>query len=216
MKKHLYCLYMMGKFSLYGLVLQIFFINLLYAGNSNAQGTKDISEIMVTVDFENASLEETFATLSNLTELSFVFDKKFINEQARVNLDVQNQSLEQVLLSLSASHNLAFQQVNDRISAKNRHSIFEEAQEEELEVSARVTDESGEPLPGATIAVEGSSKGTVTDVNGSYQLEVPDGSTLIFSFIGFKKQTIPVGNQKVINVILSYDDTSLEEVVVVG
>ena len=217
MKKHLYCLYMMGKFSLYGLVLQIFFINLLYAGNSNAQGTKDISEIMVTVDFENASLEETFATLSNLTELSFVFEKKFINEQARVNLNVQNQSLEQVLLSLSASHDLAFQQVNDRISVKNRDANHNKAmEEEEVVVSGRVTDESGEPLPGATIAVEGSSKGTVTDSEGNYQLEVPDGSTLTFSFIGFKKQSIQVGNQTVIDVVLSFDDTSLEEVIVVG
>jgi len=85
-----------------------------------------------------------------------------------------------------------------------------------VNITGTVTDEEGEPLPGATVTVLGTTKGTVTDVDGKYSIEVEEGATLQFSFIGFEKQKIVVGNQAVIDVTLKLDDNSLEEVVVVG
>ena len=80
-----------------------------------------------------------------------------------------------------------------------------------------VTDESGEPLIGAGVVVEGTTIGTVTGIDGDYELTVPaDAVNLVFSFIGLSDQTIPIAGQTVINVVLKEDSTFLDEVVVVG
>src|SRR5690606_32715658 len=65
-------------------------------------------------------------------------------------------------------------------------------------------------------AVPGTSIGTATDLDGKYALSVPEGSTLVFSFIGFESQEVEVGERSVINITLIEDLTSLDEVVVVG
>ena len=80
-----------------------------------------------------------------------------------------------------------------------------------------VTDESGEPLIGAGVVVEGTTIGTITGIDGDYTLTVPaDAVNLVFSFIGLSEQTIPIAGQTVINVVLKVDSTFLDEVVVVG
>ena len=80
-----------------------------------------------------------------------------------------------------------------------------------------VTDESGEPLIGAGVVVEGTTIGTVTGIDGDYELTVPaDAVNLVFSFIGLSDQTVPIAGQTVIDVVLKVDSTFLDEVVVVG
>ena len=80
-----------------------------------------------------------------------------------------------------------------------------------------VTDESGEPLIGAGVVVEGTTVGTITGIDGDYELTVPaDAVNLVFSFIGLSEQTVPIAGQTVINVVLKVDSTFLDEVVVVG
>ena len=80
-----------------------------------------------------------------------------------------------------------------------------------------VTDETGEPLIGAGVVVEGTTIGTVTGIDGDYELTVPaDAVNLVFSFIGLSEQTVPIAGQTVINVVLKVDSTFLDEVVVVG
>ena len=84
-------------------------------------------------------------------------------------------------------------------------------------ITGVVTDESGEPLIGAGVVVEGTTIGTVTGLDGDYTLTVPaDAVNLVFSFIGLSDQTVPIAGQTVINVTLKEDSTFLDEVVVVG
>ncbi|MEX2592376.1 MAG: TonB-dependent receptor [Anditalea sp.] len=85
-----------------------------------------------------------------------------------------------------------------------------------MTVSGTVVDINGEAIPGVTVSVPGTTIGTATDLDGKYALEVPEGSTLVFSFIGFESQQITVGDQSVIDITLSEDMASLDEVVVVG
>ena len=81
-------------------------------------------------------------------------------------------------------------------------------------VSGTVTDQNGRPLPGVTVMVEGASAGTVTDMAGKFNLEVPEESSLVFSFVGYQSETRSVGNQSTINVILREDVAVLQEVVI--
>ena len=84
-------------------------------------------------------------------------------------------------------------------------------------VTGTVTDETGETVIGANVTVKGTTNGTITDINGKFTLnQVQPQSVLVFSFIGYMPQEIPVGNQRTFNVILKEDVQSLEEVVVVG
>jgi TonB-dependent starch-binding outer membrane protein SusC len=83
-------------------------------------------------------------------------------------------------------------------------------------ISGTVTDDTGYPLPGVAIVLQGTTTGTVTNFDGIYQLEVPQNAVLIFSFIGMRSQEIAVSNRTTINVILEADAFNVEEVVVVG
>ncbi|WP_276374907.1 TonB-dependent receptor [Chryseolinea sp. H1M3-3] len=84
-------------------------------------------------------------------------------------------------------------------------------------VTGKVTSEDdGTALPGVSILEKGTTNGTVTDVNGEYAITAGDNATLIFSFVGFTTQEIPVGSKSSINVVLTTDVIALNEVVVVG
>lgn len=86
----------------------------------------------------------------------------------------------------------------------------------DVEVTGVVRDQNQQPIPGVTVSVQGTAIGTATDMDGRYSLTVPEGATLVFSFIGFNTHTVRVGAQNVIDVVLLEDISSLEEVVVVG
>ena len=82
-------------------------------------------------------------------------------------------------------------------------------------VSGRITSsEDGLPLPGVNVIVKGSSDGTVTDIDGNYKIAVPEGSTLVFSFIGYETIERQVGATSVLDVALSADTKQLSEVVI--
>jgi TonB-linked SusC/RagA family outer membrane protein len=88
--------------------------------------------------------------------------------------------------------------------------------QEKVSISGKVIDDTGFGLPGVSILEKGTANGTVTDVNGAYNLQASPQSTLVFSFIGFTTQEIPVNGQTSINVQMIEDMIGLEEVVVVG
>lgn len=83
-------------------------------------------------------------------------------------------------------------------------------------VSGKVVDEQNDVLPGVNIQVKGTTTGGNTDANGHYSISIPSGGSLIFSFIGYQSQDVPVGNRSVINVTLKADIAVLKEVLVVG
>ncbi len=76
--------------------------------------------------------------------------------------------------------------------------------------------DNGETLPGVSVMVKGTQNGTITDLNGSYKITATNKDVLIFSFLGYKKQEVAVGEQTVIDVKLQIEETGLDEIVVVG
>ncbi len=86
-----------------------------------------------------------------------------------------------------------------------------------IKVTGKVIDSTNEGVPGVNVQVKGGSLGTITDVDGNYKIDVPNSkSVLVFSFIGYETQEVPVGNKTVINVSLKDDTQVLDEVVVVA
>ena len=82
-------------------------------------------------------------------------------------------------------------------------------------VTGQILDENGQPIIGATVRLQESSAGTITDIDGNFSLDVPEGKKVVVSYIGYIKQTlVPKGN--VLRVVLQEDNQKLDEVVVVG
>lgn len=84
-------------------------------------------------------------------------------------------------------------------------------------LTGTVSDTSGLPIPGANVMIEGTTKGTTTDIDGNYTLlEVNTGDNIVFSFIGFANQVVAYNGQTTVNIVLQEDATQLQEVVVIG
>lgn len=87
----------------------------------------------------------------------------------------------------------------------------------QIKITGTVTDETKETVIGANITVKGTTIGTISDINGKYSIEVPNQKAiLVFSFIGYTTREIPVGKNKVIDVVMKEDGVMLNEVVAIG
>jgi len=87
----------------------------------------------------------------------------------------------------------------------------------DVDITGKVTDEKGESLPGVSVVVKGSTRGTSTTGDGTFRISVPGPSAvLVFSFVGYQKKEVAIGSQTTVSVVLTPDDQTLNEVVVVG
>ena len=88
---------------------------------------------------------------------------------------------------------------------------------QERTISGNITSsEDYSPIPGVSIIITGTTTGTITDMDGNYQLSVPEGATLSVSSVGYVAQTINPGNRSTVNIILDVAFTELDEIVVIG
>ena len=91
------------------------------------------------------------------------------------------------------------------------------AQSNNIKVSGKVVDENGDPLPGVAVYVEGTTNGTVTDINGNFNLSAPADANVVFSFVGYKNAVVPVGGQPDLGTInMESESHDLDQIVVVG
>ncbi len=88
--------------------------------------------------------------------------------------------------------------------------------QEEITVQGKVTDPDNFGIPGASVVLQGTTEGTVTDMDGNYSIDVPEDGTLVFSFVGFQTAEIPIEGRTTINVQMSESVVDLDEVVVIG
>ncbi|NQX53191.1 TonB-dependent receptor [Pedobacter panaciterrae] len=83
-------------------------------------------------------------------------------------------------------------------------------------ITGTVRDEAGNPLPGVSVIVKGTTTGSITDAQGKYSINAPDNAILVFTYIGYTKIELPVGGKTLLNIQLTPDQTSLNELIVVG
>ena len=124
-------------------------------------------------------------------------------------------AVQSALLVMSSHVSLA----NDGQVLRNRAPITTLVNSRRVDqtVTGTISDDKGEVLPGVSVVVKGTQRGTTTDAQGQYRISVPDASaTLIFSFVGYLPQEVVVGNQTTLSITLKADSKSLDEVVVVG
>ena len=210
-------IYMFSKYFIYGFAFQLLTLNFVLATAANGQ-YKSIDKVSIELKNGGQSLGQFFNQVESLTPYNFSFDKKDIRLETEITISKRTGTVESFLVEVAKQTSLSFRQVNNSIDVrkdrKNSSSVI--PIQELISVTGNVVDATGEPLPGVTVVIEGTSKGTVTDIDGNYSIEVEVGQALVFSFVGFEKQRFVVGNSNVINVEMNEDQKSLDEVVVIG
>lgn len=171
-----------------------------------------------TLSGENVSIRDVLSNVESKSEFRFFFNSELINLDLRVNYRIEEGTISQLLDQVLLRNGIQYE-VKDRtiiLSPKSPNEPPTTAQQQRS-VSGKVTDSSGTPLPGVTVAIKGTTQGTITDANGGYSLiNVPGNATLVFSFVGMETEEIPVNNKAVINVILNQETIGIEEVVAIG
>ena len=210
-------IYMLSKYLLYGFFFQLMFISLVSAGKVNAQ-YKTIDEVTLELGRSEMTLKTFVSTVEKLTDFYFSYDKRDIDQSKVYHFSAANNTLEGHLKEIAYQSDLTFRQVNYHIDISKAETDQKEPVviSEDITVSGTVIDSNGEPIPGVTVTIEGLQIGTVTDLDGNYSIEVAEGATLIFSFIGYETTTVKVANQSTVNVTLNENISSLNEVVVIG
>ncbi|MEX2591491.1 MAG: SusC/RagA family TonB-linked outer membrane protein, partial [Anditalea sp.] len=220
MKKRVLKLILMGvTYTFIGLVFQFLFINMLWATETNAQRVKNIKDVMVRVEIQDKTLIETFNILERKSPIKFVYDKKDAFLTQKFNIEKQTLSMEDILVANAREKKLKFKLINNNIAVSEPVTYIDEVIEvvdTRIEIKGKVTDENGDSMPGATITIEGTTTGTATNVDGNFSIDVDEGAVLVVSFIGYQTKRITVSNQSQIEVSMELDDSSLEEIVVVG
>ncbi len=161
---------------------------------------------IVTIASEGRTLDLILRDLEQQTNYTFVYSNEQFR-QLKPSIVAVRQPLLTVLTSLLKPIDVAYQVVGTQIILSNQDRI----------ISGRVTDATGEGLPGVNITIKSSNRGTTTDGEGNYRLPLPNERvTLVFSFVGYVLQEITPGNQTSLNVQLVADERSLNEVQVVA
>jgi len=169
------------------------------------------------MNFSEISYNQLFREIERQTEFRFAFSASKLDSHQKVKLDVKDETLEKILdnaLPAGISYEI-FDRYVVIVDASEKMSAVKTQQQPAI--SGTVTDESGQPLPGVTVMVTGSSQGTITNSDGEYSLaNIPEDATLVFSFVGMRTEEVEVGNQSKIDVTLKIDAFGIEEVVAIG
>lgn len=208
------------NYSFIGMFCQLFLAGLCIANDADAQKAKSIEEVSIEAKYIGASLAEIFRDIESQTDFTFTYDKKDSFLKERYSNDRGRTIVADLFRDISIKNHLIFQQINNNISVRKKLQKNEVSPDPiitAVNVTGTVTSGKGEPLPGVNILVKGTSIGAVTDIDGKYNISVPDEKNiLVFSFIGFTTQEVPVNGRTIIDVILEQDISTLDEVVVVG
>lgn len=169
----------------------------------------------VNLEVKNASLEDVLFTIQQQTGYDFLYSADLIRSAEPVSVSLKNARINDALAIIFNKQPLAYIINKNNVTIKRKPAPAPEAIV--FPVRGTVTDSKGTPLPGVSIQLKGTSTGTASLADGTYQLSLPDGNgTLIFSSIGFVKQEVAVNGKSTVNVTLAPDDTKLNDVVVVG
>jgi len=213
---------MLSKFAMYGFLMQLLAINILVAFDSSAQKDLSVKEIYINLEGTQTTIIEAFKSIEAQTALKLNYEEKDIDSSVKVPHSFGKLTVEEVLLNISKVSDLKFKRVNQNINALKSRKQSRAIEEvisflEDINVSGKVTDETGSELPGVNIIIKGTTSGTVTDIEGNYALAVPnENSILVFSSVGFLSSEVVVGIRTSIDVALDADVTALDEILVVG
>jgi len=214
------------KITLGQVFIAILLTGLSYAKTSKAQAMLNKN---VTVAINNSSLSRALKQLEKYADVKFVYSKSIIQTNQDVSVNAKDEQLSSILNRLLIPNGINYQVVNNRIIlTKGAEPLISPVEVSNVTipdkpaiattVTGNVTDENNQPLPGVTIRLNSTGRGTTTDVNGAFKIDVDKATdTLTFSFIGYQTQKAVIGTSKSFNIkLLPSQENTLKEVQVIG
>ena len=168
----------------------------------------------LSLKMKDATIKEVLTEIENQSEFYFLYNSELVDVTRKVDISAKGEKVNDILSRLFSDN-----EVN--VSISDRHIVLtpvtEMSVQQQKTVSGKVTDSTGQPLPGVTVLVKGTAQGTVTNADGNYSLtNISEDATLVYSFVGMRIQEVSVGNQTSINLRMEEEAIGLEEVVAVG
>lgn len=171
-------------------------------------------------NFQNKQIMDILKEIEEESDFRFFYQREQVDVTRKVDLTVTNRSVEAILDELFKGQGVSYKVMNDNliiIAPSNEKTRSMTNGQQQRSVSGKVTDSSGNPLPGVSIVVKGTSIATVTDANGNYAItNISGNASLRYSFIGMKPQELVVGDKDRIDVVLEEETVGLDEVVAIG
>ncbi len=188
-----------------------------YAVESFSQKTR------LSLNFKDTELIKVLDSIEAASEYYFLYNEKLLDTDRKVNISADNQPIEKILDNLFEGTDVRHTIVDRKIILAPEY-LFRKSdvktlmqQQQQRRITGVVRDENGNPLAGATVQVEGTSIGTLTDADGKFSIEIPNESaSLNISFVGYESQKMPVSGKVTVEITLNLTVTSLDEVIVVG
>ena len=198
-------------------IMKLFFLltccfTLSLSANSLAQQER------VSLKMKNVGVEKLFDEVQRQTKLYFLFNIEQVKQLGKISLDVNNETVESVLISVFKNSDLTYVFNGNMIVVRPR-DVQEDKEIKKIVITGKVSDEKKHPLPGVTVQMKGVAIGTATDHDGKYSLTIPNAPkkfTLVYSFVGMVTQEITYAGKDTINVVMKEDVETLEDVVVTG
>ena len=166
----------------------------------------------ITIQQKNITVIDALKTVEKQSKMSINYSNSELKGKQIVNLNLQNASLPAALDAILKGTGFAYQIQGNYIIITEKKPVA--VVQTMKDIKGKVTDEKGEPLIGVNIAVDGSSTGTITDLDGNFSIKAPDNSQFKVSYIGYATQVIPVSKKDFYQVVMKQDTEVLEEVVV--
>ena len=170
------------------------------------------NDVRITIRENNITVIEALKKVEKQSGLSIGYNNSLLRDKPALNLNLDKAGLDYSLSTILKGTGCTYE-----LKGKYIKIIPQPAQEKpssDKQIKGKVTDETGEPLIGVNIQVQGSASGVISDIEGRYSIEAPVGSTLNFTYIGYTPQNVKVTDRSVYNVTLATAVEQLNEVVV--
>jgi len=209
MKKKLPWLFMPRGFEKIFLIMRII-IFILIAGFVQVSGSV-YSQQKLDIEARDRSVKDIFKEIEQNTNYRFFYSDDLIDLDRRISFNAREKSVEEILSIISKRTGL-----NYKITKDNLVVVEPAAVQQTLMVSGKVTSmKDGMGLPGVNVVVKGTSTGTITDLDGSYMIEVLEANAiLVFSYVGYVTEEVQVNGRNIIDITLAENIESLDEIVV--
>jgi TonB-linked SusC/RagA family outer membrane protein len=169
----------------------------------------------VTLRIKNGTMLEALQAIENQSDYTFVYNVNDVNLAKSVTLNAENKNLQDVLNLLFGNEEFGYKIIDNRHVALYRKAAVK--QQSNVTIRGTVSDESGQPIIGANVVVSGTTIGNVTDMDGKFELSVPQNAVLRITYVGYLQQEVRVTPERTTYAIVMREDTeALEEVVVIG
>lgn len=168
----------------------------------------------VSIRVKETALHEIFQLIEAQCGYTFVYNNEQLNGLKPVSIEMTDAKISKVLDECLKGTDLRYELL-DQIIVINRRSALPQTA---LDLQGTVKDKEGNPLPGVSVFIKGTTIGVATDVDGKFKMQLPEmeNMVLVFSFTGMKKQEVKYTKQPVLNIVMEEDVAEMEEVVVNG